>query len=528
MTVSTKLAGGFGVLISVLVAILIYHLATIHESVRTNRELSAITSRLTTTSTEQIRRIDQIEENAGKYRVTWDYRYVERFDELIGAFQRDLDRFAELPLSGREREEVDRLEARWEEYLPLAGRIRGLVGIRTQARTDSLRLLDARLDRLRDQTRSVVRASQAAMFSEVDRSARAARQAERISWGAVGAALVLSILISALIVSSIARSLRRLKRGTEAVAEGNFDYRLETRRSDEFADLADDFNIMTRRLGELDRAKRDFLSKVSHDLKTPLASMRETTGLLLEELPGGLNERQRRLLELNARSGRRLGRMIGQLLELSRMEAGAVEYEFEEHDLVEGVLGVLEEIEASRKERDLRIEADLPDRPLWLQCDGDRIRQVIENLLENAMRYSPDGGGVEVRVRFLADRAPEVPPERWRAVERSMDRTGHRRGDGADRRGTALVSVADSGPGVPDGEKEWIFERFYQGEVGRRRGGGGVGLGLTLCREVIKRHGGTIWVEDRPGGGSVFSFLLGGTFLPVRSKAGPKVALQPS
>ena len=105
-------------------------------------------------------------------------------------------------------------------------------------------------------------------------SASAARKAERVTWGAAAIALTVSILVSGLIIRSVADALARLQEGTRQVAEGNFDYRLDLGRKDEFAQLAHDFNVMNHRLGELDRMKRDFLSKVSHDLKTPLASMR--------------------------------------------------------------------------------------------------------------------------------------------------------------------------------------------------------------------------------------------------------------
>ena len=145
------------------------------------------------------------------------------------------------------------------------------------------------------------------------RSATAAREAERLSMLAAGGALLLSIVVSVLIVRSISDALRRLQAGTRIVAGGDFSYRLPITKQDEFSALARDFNVMTQRLGELDRMQRDFLSKVSHDLKTPLASMQETTRLMLDEVPGELNPAQRRLLRLSDQSGKRLSSMISTL-----------------------------------------------------------------------------------------------------------------------------------------------------------------------------------------------------------------------
>src|SRR5690606_3384142 len=199
------------------------------------------------------------------------------------------------------------------------------------AAPDLLAQIAQRLDTLHTLTRGLGDASQEAMLARLERSASAARAAERLSWVAAAAALLLSVLVSALIIRSISESLATLKRGTHEVAEGNFRYRLDTSRSDEFAQVARHFNTMTERLAELDGMKRDFVSKVSHDLKTPLASMQETVNILLDEVPGGLTEKQRKLLLLNQQAGQRLSARVAKLLALSRMEAGGLAPEFAMH-----------------------------------------------------------------------------------------------------------------------------------------------------------------------------------------------------
>ncbi|MBI4519681.1 MAG: HAMP domain-containing protein [Gemmatimonadetes bacterium] len=508
MRVATKLATGYGLLLAGLTAALLYQVGTVHRVVDANQTLSSLILRLSLRTSEQLTRLDEMVENGSKYWVTGDTGYAARFHQARRGFDRALADLRSLALSGEEEAELDSLALEWGQGFHPSLTLDDLIAVEVAARgdsTDFAAALDSAVDGLRRRTQNVYWASQRSMEDEVRESIRAAQQAQRISFAAVLGALALSLVVFGLVVRSITGALARLRRGTRVVAGGDFEYRLEAQRDDEFAELARDFNVMTARLQELDRAKRDFLSQVSHDLKAPLSAIQEANRLLLDGIPGSLNEKQRRLLEHNARSGRRLADMIGKLLDLSRIDAGALEYHFESCDLNEVIATAVSQFEHRGMGGEVGLKAELPDRPLILECDRERIRQVLENLLENAIRYSPDGGIVHVEARTFSEAAGDMSP------------------DGKDGRGTgtsgfALIEVADSGPGVPDAEKNKIFERFYQahtGKVGRDRGG--VGLGLALCREIVRSHGGRIWVSDQPAGGSIFSVLLPAD----RSRAGP-------
>ena len=168
-------------------------------------------------------------------------------------------------------------------------------------------------------------------------------------------ALAISILVSFLIYRSISNPLANLTEGTRAIAEGKFYYRLDTSRNDEFSQLARDFNTMTRRLNDLDELKKDFVSHVSHELKAPLASMRETLQLLLEQIPGPLTDKQKRMLELNLQSEHRLTAMISNLLDLSRIEAGVMEYEIKSQDVIPLVQNAIAEIEGQAGEKQIQM-----------------------------------------------------------------------------------------------------------------------------------------------------------------------------
>ena len=498
MTVATKLGVAFGIQGAILVGVLVYHVGVTREAVSTSYELSAISSRVFAGTAEQLRRIAQLDENASKYAVTRDRGYLEKFRQIADEFDAALRHLESVALSESETERLVALIEAWEQFRPLTDELPALVrAAPTGAVPNLLGRLAQQLDTLQALTRSLGDASQEAMLARLERSAGAARAAERLSWIAAAAALLLSVLISALIIRSISESLARLKRGTHEIAEGNFRYRLDTGRNDEFAQVARHFNTMAERLAELDGMKRDFVSKVSHDLKTPLASMQETVNILLDEVPGKLTEQQRNLLLLTKQAGERLSSMVAKLLELSRIEAGALAPEFALHRLDLLVRHAVEQIEPAAAERRVRITTTFEDPAILLECDAERIRRVLDNLLENAIKFSPEGGVVSVTTKYASTRPGRVPEERWRTVRRPDPESG-----------VVLITVADCGPGVPDQDKERIFERFYQTSAGRAVQGRGVGLGLTICRENVAAHGGALWVEDRPGGGSVFCLLL--------------------
>jgi two-component system sensor histidine kinase GlrK len=252
---------------------------------------------------------------------------------------------------------------------------------------------------------------------------------------------------------------------------------------------------MTERFVELDEMKKNFISHVSHELKAPLASMQETTHLLLERIPGPLTEKQQRLLDLNLQSGKRLAQMIGNILDLSRLEAGIVEYDMQPSDVADLMHNVVMELSNEARERSLRILTDIQREPLIVKCDPNRMVQLFTNLLENAIRFSNRGGFIGVHVRTLRQ-LPKMP-------HTARARMGNRV-----QNGFALIGVSDSGPGIEDHHKESVFHTFHQVKQGKKSPGESLGLGLAISRAVVEAHKGTIWVEDNPSGGAIFFVLL--------------------
>ena len=253
---------------------------------------------------------------------------------------------------------------------------------------------------------------------------------------------------------------------------------------------------MLTRIVEVDQMKKNFISHVSHELKAPLASMQETTHLLLEGIPGTLTEKQRRLLDLNLQSGKRLAQMIGNMLDLSRLEAGVVDYEMQNADIADLVHNVVIELSAQAREKSLRMLTHIHREPLMVECDPNRMVQLFTNLLENALRFSVKGGSIGVYVQSVRQlpHMPQIARGRMSSVNSTS--------------GFALVGISDSGPGIDDANKEKIFHTFHQMKQGKKSLGESLGLGLAISRAVVEAHRGTIWVEDDPSGGAIFFVVL--------------------
>jgi PAS domain S-box-containing protein len=227
----------------------------------------------------------------------------------------------------------------------------------------------------------------------------------------------------------------------------------------------------------VEQVKSDFVAAVSHELRTPLTSIygfAET--LLRQDIPFGEEER-RTFLGYIASESERLTEIVDQLLNVARLDAGDLKVELGRIDVGSVVSEVVETAEENAGAANgHRFEIDLPDEPLAAEADPDKVRQVFSILVENALRYSPQGGTVTVGARRNADR-----------VE---------------------VRVVDEGIGIPASEREWIFRKFYRAESAARDGAAGTGLGLFIAKELVNAMGGRIWVDSTEGEGSSFAFEL--------------------
>jgi signal transduction histidine kinase len=477
MKVYSKINSGFLVVMLLAMVVILIQLNAIRQMQGVNRDLSEINVKSAATVLELQRFADLLGDDSRKYfaLIEPDPVYESQIAELRRDFIDDLTRLSQRPLSPREQKELVRLREALDDYWLVFNRLKN----HNQA-FDPEQLppdLTLAVNHLQARSEVMLDAVTTAIKERVAGAAAVGQTAERLSWSIGIFSLLLGVVVAAIIVRSINEPLRRLTQGTRAIAKGQFWHRLPANGKDEFADLARDFNVMTEQLGELDRMKKDFVSHVSHDLKAPLASIRQIMHLLLEEIPGALNEQQKNLIQLSYNSAERLAAMVGNLLDLSRMEAGAMEYRMEAQDLVPLIKSVADEFQVQAREKDVRFRLECGEPSMFVECDRERIVQVIGNLYENALKFSPSRSEIVTHV-------------------------------GSGKGGEIVIEVADSGPGVPDAHKEQIFQKFHQVKHGKKLAGQGVGLGLAICKTIVEAHRGQIWVKDNPAGGSIFSFVL--------------------
>lgn len=313
-------------------------------------------------------------------------------------------------------------------------------------------------------------------------------------------ALILISLFSAVYVAfmvtkGIIKPLQKIKKMTTVVAVGDFNQHVDLDSPPELAELARSFNQMSDQLKQLDEMKSGFISHVSHELRTPLASMKEANNLILEEAGGTITEKQRRFSMIIEQGIKKLTKMIDDLLDLSKMEAGMMAYDLMPADIRPILAHALDEVELLAKKKGLQLKSEVMDSLPLVSMDMNKIQQVVDNLLSNAIKYTPEGGKIEVK----AD------------LDQSQRTDANKDMEGGDLR----VSVSDTGIGIPPEFQTRIFERFQEIKQEGIPGTKGTGLGLSIARHIVQAHGGRIWVESTPGKGSTFTFII-----PLERKQG--------
>lgn len=294
----------------------------------------------------------------------------------------------------------------------------------------------------------------------------------------VGLATIMGILISLFNTRSINRPILLLQEKTKEIAKGKFEEVPNILSPPEIKELADNFNIMCERLEELDEMKVDFISHVSHELRTPLTAIKEASSMLLGGVFVNKPEKQHELLTIVKEECERLINSVNKILDLSCMEAKMMDYHFRECNLISVIQKSVLKLApiAQRKKINLELKPP-PDLPL-VKIDEERIGQVVENLLGNALKFTSWGGTVIIS-------------------------TSLKNGE----KGFIDVSVSDTGCGIPKENLEKIFDKFKRIDSGRETVRG-TGLGLSIAKYIIAAHGGKIWAESEHGKGSTFFFTL--------------------
>jgi signal transduction histidine kinase len=302
-----------------------------------------------------------------------------------------------------------------------------------------------------------------------------ARQYRQFLWVVAIPAIVVAIPFGVWRARSISERLEKMASAADAMAEGDLETRIPVKQRDEIGRLAERFNEMAVTIETNDRMRRAFISNVSHELRTPISIIQGTVERQLEQ-PGQLNPADSRVYQLIQRESDMLGRMVNDLFTLTRLGEQNLRLDRKTLDfatLAQETVGGIRDLawNQSRVSVESLVPPDLP--PIF--GDETRIRQILNNLLYNSLRHTPEGGLVVLQAK---------PQEAM-----------------------ILVSVSDTGRGIPEDEVDHVFDRYYQAERGRRHDEGS-GLGLSIVKQLVEAHGGETSVESFVGQGTTFRFTL--------------------
>jgi two-component system, NtrC family, sensor histidine kinase GlrK len=425
--------------------------------------------------------------SAEKYLISRDNAFYTGFVQSGDDFAGTLAAISALVDTQREKEltdEIRELQSRYSETFHLAATIlasskKGPLEPPNPEVGDGILERIHQLIRIREQT--VENKTAAAR----DQAVNAANVMFWLTLGGIAGALLLAYLHA----RGVSLPLRKLAEGMHRVGKGKFHRSLDSKASKEVSELLHAFNRMSLELAELDRLKADFTAHISHELRTPLTAIREGTALLQEEIAGPLTDSQREIIDVVCSHSDRLFHGISSILDLSKMEAEMMEYEYSPSDPAALIYRSIDDFILVARKKEIDLQTSVADDLPLLVLDERRIQQVLDNLLSNALKFTPEGGNVCVTASL------------------------HRRSNGTASHVEIIVS--DTGQGIPEDDLEKVFKRFYQssGNTGKKHPG--TGLGLAIARHIVEAHSGYIWAESAVGEGSKFIFTL-----PVATKGG--------
>ena len=478
-TILKRLIFGYAAIMLLMVFLGVYITLQLNKLNRFVREISSVDG-TTIDLTERLS--DKLFSQVGfekKYLISQDQDFYQKFWDLMKHLVEDMERLESLMITNKDKKVFLETKQFYQNYISLFNEeVRAMEADPNYPRRKYQEGKEKLVDQINERLRSLMKIARSNRDTKIRESSQMSYDALEVTYITVGLAIIVSILISFYNTRSINRPILLLQKRTKDIAKGKFEKIRDISSPPEIKELADDFNLMCERLKELDKLKIDFISHVSHNLRTPLTAIKEATGMLIEGTYADAPTKQQELLEITEEECERLIDSVTRILDLARMEAKMMDYQLKESDLLPVVQKSLLKLApiAQRKQIDLELKPP-PDLPSP-KIDVERISQLMENLIGNALKFSSEGGKVvlSVYVRNYGRQFIEV-------------------------------AVADTGCGIPKENLERIFDKFKRIDRGRDTARG-TGLGLSIAKHIIADHGGKIWAQSKLGKGSTFFFTL--------------------
>lgn len=291
--------------------------------------------------------------------------------------------------------------------------------------------------------------------------------AQSIAW-------IVAFIVAFILTRQIIKPLKKMRTAAKSIAAGNFNERIPITSNDEIGQLAESFNLMTESLNELENMRSSFISDVSHELRTPMTII---SGFIEGVLDGTIPDGEKnKYLTTVLEEVKRLSRLVSELLEASRLEQGKIKIEKKNVDMNRLAAESVFAYEQQLTEKKINVDLQLYENECIAMADKDSIKRVLINLIDNAIKFTPEGGDISVSTR-------------------KQDKK-------------VLVSVENSGEGIREEDLRHIWERFYKSDKSRSQDKKGVGLGLHIVKTIITQHGGEIFAESEEGKFARFTFIL--------------------
>jgi signal transduction histidine kinase len=290
-------------------------------------------------------------------------------------------------------------------------------------------------------------------------------------WGGL-VAIVIALLLTFFLSDRILAPVKALINATRHFGKGDFSRRVERKDKGELGELAQSFNTMADNLERTERLRRNMVADIAHELRTPLSNLKG----YLEAIGDGVIKPDKKAIHSLTEEAAILSHLVNDLQELSLADAGEIKLNIQSEDIAALIKDSVTRMQAKADARGLTLTADLPAALPAVSIDAHRIKQVLLNLLENAVTHTDKEGKITITAQ-----------QQEKMIQ---------------------VSVADTGEGIPAQDLPLIFERFYRVDKSRARKTGGSGLGLTIAKRLVEAHGGTIEVKSEPGQGSTFTFTI--------------------
>ena len=482
-TIFKRLVTGFLLILVVVIALGAYAALKF-------RELNQIIHSISSVDSETIRITDHLRESLftqrkfeKKYVVSEDKDFFRQFLETEKSIQKELEQLDVFTGSRANANRVTIIKELYDRYLARVQEEVGFINLKKEySQKDFENSKEEIIDNVIRQLELLKKTTEEAVDNKISMSKRIGSQALRV----ILVLSILSVFMAVLIALYNARTINRpilsLIRETKEIAKGRFEKHLTIPSPPEIDELARAFNHMCDRLKELDEMKADLVAQVSHEFRTPLAVIREAVSLYMDSVDTASKEKQQKLLNIVQEECERLITSVNKVLNLSRMDAGIIDYHMEKYNLSQLIEIGVSKIRPIAVRKQISLEADIADDLLYAVIDAEKIGQVFENILGNALKFTPENGRISIGATLRPTDMEERP--------------------GSNIKEVIEVYVSDTGPGIPEENIHDIFEKFMKLHEN------GTGLGLYIAKQIINAHGGDIWVESNGKTGSTFYFTV--------------------